>query len=462
MLLAATNQVCQEVAVIPFLWILPLSLYLLSFIICFDNDRWYVRPLFIPLLLVLVPLAFLGLPKNEELDIRLQVALYSLALFAACMVCHGELVSLKPSPRHLTTFYLAVSVGGALGGVLVGLVAPVIFPRFWELPAALVLCWTVALWALWREESGFSAPVSWAAMTVATVGLGVAMVPYITTEIIRPDVLVQCRNFYGSLRVLEDSGDSPEWRKHVLVHGRIIHGEQFLAPEKRRIPGTYYGPTSGVGLAILNHPRRMCPAPQERSLRMGVVGLGTGTLAAYGEPGDTVRFYEINPQVVRIAQDPRYFTYLSQCPAQVEIVLGDARISLERELSGGSQNFDILVLDAFSSDAIPAHLLTREAFDVYLQHLRGREGVIAVHVTNRALDLRPVVRQLAEHFGLQVVRVDVTGDGRKSYSSEWMLLCRDPNFGKTGPLEEANTPEKIRRHVRLWTDDYSSIYPLLK
>lgn len=461
-LLAATNQVCQEVAVIPFLWVLPLSLYLLSFILCFDNDRWYARFLFIPLLLVMVPLVFVGLPKNEELDIRLQIALYALALFAACMVCHGELVSLKPSPRHLTSFYLAVSVGGALGGVLVGLVSPAVFPRFWELPAAMLLCWVVALWALWREQSGFSPPACWAAMTLATVGLGVAMVPYMTAEIIRPDVLLQCRNFYGSLRVLDDPGDAPEWRKHTLVHGRIIHGLQFLAPDKRRMACSYYGVNSGVGLAILHHPRRLSPLPRDRALRIGVVGLGTGTLAVYGEPGDVIRFYEINPQVAAIARNPAYFTYLSQCPAQVQIAMGDARISLERELAQGSQNFDILVLDAFSSDAIPAHLLTREAFEVYLQHMRGREGVIAVHVTNRALDLRPVVRELARYLSLQVVRVDVEGDERVTYSSDWMLLCRDPNFGKSGPLAEANTTERTKRQVRLWTDDYSSIYPLLK
>jgi hypothetical protein len=462
MLLAATNQVCQEVAVIPFLWILPLSLYLLSFIICFDNERWYLRTLFIPLLLVMAPLVFAGLPKNEELDIRLQVSLYCLALFAVCMVCHGELVSLKPSPRHLTAFYLAVSIGGALGGVLVGLIAPVIFPRFWELPLTVVLCWTVGLWALWREESGFSQPVCWAAMAVGTVGLAVAMTPYVSNELIRPDVLMQCRNFYGSLRVVDEPGESPEWHKHILVHGRIIHGHQFTAPDKRRMASSYYAPKSGVGLAILNHPRRLSPVAQQRSLRIGVVGLGTGSLAVYGEAGDTVRFYEINPQVVAIARNPAYFTYLSQCPAQVQIAMGDARISLERELAQGPQGFDILVLDAFSSDAIPAHLLTREAFDVYLQHMRGREGVIAVHVTNRALDLRPVVRELARHFGLQVVRVDVDGDERTTYATDWMLLSRDPSFGQSGPLAEANETEKVKRHVRLWTDDYSSVYPLLK
>jgi len=453
MLLAVTNQICLDVAVIPFLWILPLALYLLSFIICFDRERWYFRPVFWPLMLASLGGMCWVLYAGVDVSLLVQIAVYAVGLFACCMVLHGELVRLKPGPRDLTAFYLRVAAGGALGGVFVTLVAPVIFRTYLELhvgmwggcaAAMAAFCYERRIHAL---RAGLRLACL-AGMVAALGGLGVALAAN-AVHAVRGYASVS-RNFYGVLRVAEYNAHDPEKHYVNLSHGRISHGWQFTDPQKRRLPTSYYGRQSGVGLLLENIPRRS-------GLRVGVVGLGTGTLAAYGRRGDVYRFYEINPEVERLAR--RRFTYLADSAARCEVVLGDARLSLERE---PPQGFDVLVLDAFTGDAIPVHLLTREAFEVYLRHLRPG-GALAVHISNRNLDLRPVVRGLAEHFGLASARVDSAGDDEGITSTaEWVVLSADAALLAKRPIQGASeAPDDSIRPI-LWTDDFSNLFSILK
>lgn len=467
MLLAVTNQICQEVAVIPFLWILPLSLYLLSFMICFDNERWYVPRIFAVLLgCSAYVVAMVVLPKTLGMSQRIQIPVYALTLFLCCMVCHGETVRRKPSPRYLTSFYLAIATGGALGGVLVGVLAPRVFHWMWELNLGLLLSLVAAVVALWNDE-GLGRPIirQPALAFCAVLMIGTALSPSLSP--LREDkYIVVSRNFYGILRVTDDDAQNPLEHKHTLVHGKTTHGFQFVSPHRRRLNTSYYAPDSGVGLAVLHHPRRLALRPEDQTLRIAVVGLGTGTMASYAQAGDLIRFYEINPAVRRLAWDPACFTYLRDAEARgarVEIVMGDARISMERELQQeGSQQFDVIVLDAFSSDSIPAHLLTREAVAVYLQHLRQPGGIVAVHLSNRALDLRLVSDGLARDARMGEVLVNNEGDNEVTYDSDWMLLTHSRTFLADPEVWEAKIHYTPPKKIRLWTDDFHNLFQILK
>ena len=385
LLLATTNLMCQDVAVVPFLWVLPLSLYLLTFIIAFDHARWYFRPFWIPL--AVVSIGALAMLLNWDFDgpdvhIVLQIAICAVAMFSACMICHGEMVRLKPDPYYLTSFYLAVSLGGALGGLFVSMIAPLVFTSYWELHLGLFLFAVLAGFCVFRDlRSGGSR------RSVVSLGvvLWMSMVSALGFFLWRPVMEVQesairtMRGFYGVLRVYESRvGKKSEYRE--LFHGRIRHGTQFQDERFKARPYSYYAPKSGPGVAFANHPLRQHPDGR-LPMNIGVVGLGVGTLAAHALPGDRVRMYEINPQVEELARTE--FSYLDLCKGDVTVILGDARISLERELADGDlQQFDVLFVDAFSGDSVPTHLLTREAFELYFTHLT-RRGVLVLHITNR-------------------------------------------------------------------------------
>jgi SAM-dependent methyltransferase len=437
-----------NIAAIPFLWVLPLALYLLSFVLCFGASGWYRRWLFLPLLAAGLVAVCVTLTRSNP-SIWALIPLYSATLFAACMVCHGELARSKPHPRYLTGFYLMLALGGALGGVTVGLVAPNVFDDLYELPLGMVaLCVFVTL-ALLRDRASVLHGRWGAAVRLvflaSIVALGVQLAR--TYRANSADTRVTLRNFYGVLNV-RDSGEGPDAMR-VLSHGTIIHGKQFLENDRRDWPTTYYGLTSGVGLAILD-------ARARGPVRLGVVGLGTGTLAAYGRPGDLVRFYDINPKVVELARTE--FSFLKDSPARVEVRLGDARLSLERE---AAQNFDVLALDAFSSDAIPVHLLTVEAVATYLRQLRPG-GILAVHVSNRYLDLVPVVQQAARRLSLELREVDNDDDDDVGvYRSDWLLLSASPAAFEGPLLKDAQRIDTVP-NVGLWTDDYSDLYSILK
>lgn len=467
MLLATTNQLCQDVAVVPLLWILPLALYLLSFIVCFQYERLYWRPLFIGGLAASLVWTCFVLHGGVFLALRSQTMSYSLTLFASCMVCHGELVRLKPGSRHLTSFYLMVAGGGALGGILTTLAAPHLFSDFWEYPIGLIATALLTLIVLFGDRKGplyHGRPLAvWAGLYLAVAALAVALAAYMRESM--QNSLETTRNFFGVLRVLELDKENPGQSRLSLMHGRIEHGFQFLDPEKRDWPTSYFGPDSGVGLAICFHPRRLAGDFRQRHLRIGVIGLGTGTLATYGAEGDYVRFYEINPEVVRLSD--KYFTYRKDSPARVEVVLGDARISMETERQRHEpQKFDVLAVDAFSSDAIPIHLLTRECFQTYFYHL-NEDGILAVHISNRYFDLGPAVRSMAAHdpeHDMQALLISGQGNEMQGTdSTDWVLLTSNQEFLANPEIQNRVTPwNGFAPQPFIWTDDYSNLFSLLR
>ena len=467
MLLATTNQMCQDVAVIPLLWILPLSLYLLSFILCFHHEKLYWRPLFMTVLAGSVIWTCVVLFGGVFVGLRSQILCYSLTLFASCMICHGELVRLKPGPRHLTSFYLMVACGGALGGILVSLVAPRLLKDYWEYHLGLLFTVLLTLIVLFRDRKGSlyrGRPFAvWSVLYLSFAVLAIVLAVHIRNSM--QNTLETTRNFFGILRVLDLDKEDPGKHRLTLMHGRIEHGFQFVDEQKRHWPTSYFGADSGIGMALSFHPRRMAADYRQRTLRIGVVGLGTGTLASYGTEGDYIRFYEINPEVIRLSD--RYFTFRKDNPARIEVVLGDARISLERERQHHEpQEFDVLAIDAFSSDAIPVHLLTRECLQTYLYHLKA-DGILAIHISNRYFDLSPVVRNMAQlepELGLQAVLVAAQGDDKRGTdSTDWVLVTANREFLAAPEIQECITPwEAPLPPPLVWTDDYSNLFGLLR
>jgi hypothetical protein len=460
LLLAVTSALCQDVAVVPFLWMLPLALYLLSFVLCFEYERLYRRAVWLAAGAVAGPACAYALFRGTDLAIRGQVATFAGALFIYCMACHGELAQGKPRPAHLTSFYLTVAAGGAAGGVFTGFLAPVLFLGYWELNLALVGGPVLLVAVLLLDPDSWlnrgTATRVWAFRIGAYVGLA-GLAGALGAQVIsnlRGAGEVR-RGFFGVIAVaLENRGDPDERRK--LRHGRITHGLQFTSAARRREPTTYYGPKSGAGLVLRRHPRRLAGQP----LRVGLVGLGAGTLAAYAQTGDVFRAYEINRDVLRLSTGPDpAFTFLRDAPAEITTILGDARLALERE---PPQELDVLALDAFSSDAIPVHLLTREAFALYLRHLRGPDGVVVVHVSNKYLDLKPVVRGLAGAFGLRAVLVDSRASGAV-WSSDWVIVVRHDALLRDPEVDAAALPLAVNEPgLPLWTDDYSNLLSVLK
>lgn len=446
LLLAMTRHLTQDVAPVPFLWVLPLAIYLLSFILCFDAPRYYVRPVF----LAALPVALLTLDwlLDRGASVPVLVGMISVSLFVFCMVCHGELVRRKPPPRHLTLFYLMLSVGGALGGMLVGLVAPAVFVGYFELPLGLFLCAALVAWVVWPGVRPAARAVL--ALAVLAFGARMALASVDAVEGYRRVV----RNFYSQLRVL-DSADDALGPQRALFHGRITHGEQYMADAHRRQPTAYYCERSGIGRAIRGLQQA---GGVGASLKIGVVGLGAGTLSAYGRPGDEMRMYEINEQVLDLARTE--FSYLADSPARIVPVLGDGRLMLERE---PPQGFDLLVMDAFSGDSVPTHLLTLEAMQTYLDHLQP-QGVLAVHITNHYLDLRPVVAAAADHFG-RVARVYALApedDDPYCRSSVWVLLMPPQRAANLPPALQGGEPLPPRPGFRPWSDSFSNLLDILK
>jgi hypothetical protein len=556
LLLAVTNKMCEEIAVVPFLWVLPLAVYLLSFIICFDSPRWYVRFPFAVAFIGALTGLFWAVTRGNELALPVLFSLYSTSLFVCCMVCHGELYRLKPSPEHLTSFYLMIALGGALGGILVALVAPLVFTDYYELDWGILLCgllyilarretptiqesstakrgspvsarewrwlaallplvvlpgWDYVLRAMMERanpmQTGPTPVASWLVALRVIIGVLFALAIYVGLEgrglerspdsasawlvrVLAPWtamkqfkgftawrqqssawmtlgllalagglwapqhrvahlLAMQSRNFYGVLKVFEDLKNDPNFHYYSLQHGQTLHGLQFTHPIGATFPTVYYYEQSGAGLAIKALPH----APRH----IGLVGVGVGTLCAYAGTNDSFRLYEINPEVLRLAKSR--FTYISGCHGKVETALGDARLSLERE---PSQQFDLLALDAFSGDAVPVHLLTKEAFQVYARHVKD-QGVIAVHVTNRYLDLEPVLANLARELNYNIATVEANPTPGQWWNvpSLWVLLTHDKDFLNAPTIRPAVRPPHTR-NIPLWTDNFSSLFQVLR
>ena len=522
LLLAVTNHLTQNVAAIPFLWVLPLSLYLLSFILCFDSDRWYRRWLFARLGAVsILGIAYAISEESSISDLKLAVGFFSVTLFILFMVCHGELARRRPAPAYLTSFYLMVSVGGAIGGLLIGFAAPYFFNALYDLPVVVSLTGFLLLYLLWRErgtgaesskflDAPYDRPIviSLVVLLIAYAGFRIVTARFLKA----PDFLkagydpavllsitallalyllwrsrgsmddslimfavaaglafgiagflgrdtwnslkhsrVLARNFYGALVVYDQDTDGNMGPVRILRHGTIDHGEQFLWPQNQRFPTTYYARKSGVGLTIQT-------LQLQGPMTVGVIGLGAGTLASYARPIDRYRIYDINPLVLKIAQTQ--FTFLRDCMAPHDVVMGDARLSLERE---PSQQFDVLAVDAFSGDAIPVHLLTREAYKLYWRHLKP-DGVLAVHVSNRYLMLGPVVAMAAVESGKTAKMVSFEANDRDSTEetdSDWVLVSSRPGFFDQPEIKVAHKIDPIPG-LRMWTDDYSNLYRILR
>ncbi|MGC1676543.1 MAG: hypothetical protein WA740_03330 [Candidatus Binataceae bacterium] len=534
LLYGATGQMTQDVAPIPFMWILPLALYLFSFIVCFDSNRWYRREIFHPLFgaaifsnLVLVFFidriaGFIAGAAFSVTTVRmlLQITNVLVLMFAGCMICHGELVRLKPHKRDLTAFYLMLSAGGALGGIFSVVFAPLLFREFVDFRFAAWSCLVLMTITLMRDRGSWlyrRTPWAGAAILAAAlilpllaetvaptalyvviaIGVVAAVALVATLEnpprwMARPGIVTQgsmvaaavilaivyvqtfaistrhalwiSRNFYGVLRVLEEGAPDNSWISHKLMNGHTEHGKQFFSTRYQQLryyPTGYYGTDSGIGLVMMNDPQRTSSG--NSAMRIGVVGLGVGAMAAWGRPGDYFLFYEINPADIDVATSPdAYFTFLRDSSAKVKIVPGDARLSMERELAAGhSQQFDVLVIDAFNGDTIPTHLLTLEAMRDYLRELKP-DGVLAVHISNLNFDLRPVLAEHSRTLNLHYGFMHVDEKDMVNWSSDWVLLARtDKVLGRKAIAAHLESREGLRR-IRPWTDDYSNLFQLLK
>ncbi|MGQ0545811.1 MAG: spermidine synthase [Betaproteobacteria bacterium] len=441
MLLAVTNHVTQNISSVPFLWVLPLALYLLTFILAFDHPRWYLRRASLAALALLAPAMAWAIPS---LELGLAVPLYLAGLFVACLFCHGELARLKPDPAHLTRFYLMISLGGATGAVLVAILAPLLLKGYFELGIALIALSGLLLWDLNRK-------IIWAGVAVTLVTAGLVargVIDYMD------GVRVMARDFYGVVRTADQQQPVPY---RLMYHGAIMHGGQLLGDSFRNTPADYFGPGSGYG-RVFASLREMAP---RRPLSVGVIGLGAGVIGSWMRPGDRLVFYEISPRVVDIAK--REFTFLQDSPASTEIILGDGRLSLEREPPRG---YDVLGIDAFSGDSIPMHLVTREAMALYVKHLKP-DGVIVFQATNRFVDLLPVVKRLAAEFGFEAVNVADSpdaGDGVDYWYSatDQVIVTRNRRLLAWPRLQEAAEPIIDRKDLPTFTDSHHNLLRILK
>ena len=442
-LISVTSFVAQNIASMPLIWVVPLAIYLITFILAFGRGSYRGWPIAGPALGLSLVMAASYQSDDFVSKFYVSLPIFMAGLFFVCLYCHGELAATKPDPNFLTGFYVFVSLGGALGSLGGSLLAPVLLSGDFEMPLTLVAVAAVFAWQH-RHDAGKSRVP---AMAFAIV-IGMTSAAQIFYEINRARLLT--RNFYGSLRIVE-TGTAPMVVRR-MEHGAIEHGSQYLDPERRKEPISYYSPTSGVALAL----RRQRQLSRGQPLAIGVVGLGAGALAAYGQPGDQFRFYEINPQVIALARSE--FTYLSDSKADVSTHLGDARLVLERE---PPQAFDMLVVDAFSGDAIPIHLLTREALAIYRKHLKPF-GVVLFHISNKFVDLKPALSRLAveERLEARIVSDEPEGaddDDSPLSSSDWVMMYADQRWLRSSELDSRAEALDAPQPGPAWTDDFNTI-----
>jgi len=443
MLVSSSSVLTREVGPVPLLWILPLAVYLLTFIICFDRPEWYQRRIFFPLFAGSA--AALMILNNSALPFSTKMAIHLSVLFSTCMVCHGEMMKLRPHSDQLTEFYLFLSLGGVGGAVFVNLISPAFFSDYYEYQIGILLSLLLASHVAIASMARFAKRLHALSLAFAVVLIGL----YLNTEAEEGHIikLAAYRSFYGLLEVYEVEPNT-RGAHRKLYSDDIEHGSQLVDDEFRHIPITYFSEQSGAGKAFRNY--------QQPNRQVGVIGLGAGTLAAYGNPGDVFRFYEINPDSLEVAN--RYFTYLSDSKAEVKVILGDARLSLEEDLASG-QRFDVLVIDAFNGDAIPSHLITVEAWDLYWK-LLNEDGILMIHSSNDYLDLIPVVQHHNQRINrrrlVQVVSED--DDGWDINAANWLLETGNRRF--LSEIEQHAQPPQTDKSPVQWTDEKSSVLEL--
>jgi hypothetical protein len=456
---AVTGHLTVNIAAIPLLWMLPLAVYLLSFIVAFEFPALYRRGLVVRLLVVMLASLGYAISKTDvSLPIGVAILFFLAETFVACLFCHAETYVLRPQRvsqsgsligSQTTLFYLLIAAGGAAGTFFMGILCPLIFSANYDLAISFFVTAALAVLVTWHD--GWPQRLLWSTCSVLLLFFAIMLHTAYSRE-----AILEARNFYGTLRVKEGTPPPLAFPVRMLLNGTIQHGTQIFAPELRRTATTYYADYSGIGLAL----RFCCSDPGvgfDRVRNIGVVGLGTGTLAAYGKPGDRIRFYEINPQVRPIAEN--LFTYLRDSRARITYADGDARASLTSE---APQGFDVLAIDAFSGDAIPLHLLTAQALTLYKKHL-APNGILAFHVSNQYLDLAPEIGLLAASAGMKVQLIESAPDAaRGAFRSTWVLLTESPTFFAKPEIAVAIEPVPTISGLRLWTDDYSSLLPILK
>lgn len=443
LLVANTAFLTENIAPVPLLWIGPLALYLLSFIICFEKQKWYLRKFFLPCAFMgLLALAWLPVIGLDQLPINVSIPLYLISFFFICMVCHGELAKQKPENTHLTIYYLMIAVGGLIGGLFVGVMAPHLFTQHYELSVGIIISAIIVSFIFLSTTHFKKRFLELACTSIAFCYLATIFgIRYVYHLYEFNSAKISQRNFYGIVKVSIDNAKETK----SMLHGRIIHGSQSTDPSKEGLPTTYYTEDSGIGIAI------KLQQSFKNSIKVGVIGLGVGTLATYGRSSDHFKFYEINPIVISFANQE--FSYLSNSSAKIETILGDARIKLNDETP---QNYDILAIDAFSGDAIPVHLLTLEAFQNYLNHL-NENGILAIHISNRYLDLKPVIKAVAEKYKLEAKLVLSESLSENGYNwSSWILIAKNQAFFQSKELSKS-IEIKTKSEFKAWTDNYSNI-----
>lgn len=448
MLMSVTSHITQNITPVPMLWLLPLSLYLLTFVLCFEGRGWYRRSIFAaPLILSLIAMSWGMNTPPADIDVMLAVPTYAIGTFCCCMFFHGELSLRKPAAGYLTRFYLTLSLGGALGGLVIGVLAPNVLSGLYEFPLVLVATSVLMLVLLRKYLTANKAAYIVLALAILCTLLTLVMAAASINKEMN-GTLLRMRNFYAASQVIERKFNGETM--HVLNNGQIMHGLQVLSDAKIGMPTTYYGAASGVGYAM----RRFADAPRN----VGVIGLGVGTMAAYGRDKDVIRFYEINPQSQQIAE--REFSFLKNSAADIHVVLGDARLQMQAELERGEPGrYDVLVVDAFSGDSIPVHLLTKEAMDIYRAHMKPN-GIIAFHVSNLFLNLKPVVADLAANAGMQAVYMR-NEEKYPETASAWVLVTNDEVFLNDPAVLKQRKPIVPIAGLQLWTDSRNNLYQIL-
>ena len=450
LLMSATNKLCQEIAPFPFLWVVPLTVYLVAFILCFEYPRFYRRLFIMPLTALATLFSAYAMMRRGGVKLPAHFAAHCSALLLCCIFCLGETARLRPAARQLTRYYLLVALGGVIGGAVVTLLAPLIFSQFIELHFSYLSAWVLGMAILLLDRAsalrGFRRP--WVRFVMIVIFPLLGGMLYSDAALTTLRRIYADRSFYGVLEVIENAEPDPRRRNRELIHNGITHGVQFTHEDFRRKPVCYYEPFSGVGLALTRFRN-------DQPRRIAVVGLGAGTLAAYGKAEDQVTFFELDPGVIAVARS--HFTYLADTPAKVRIITGDARLSLTREAN--EQKYDVIVLDAFSGDAVPVHLLTVEAFELYRRRLK-EGGLIAAHLSNLHLNLLPPVWAAARKMNFSAA-VFATVSRQTPYPSEWLLITADTGFLDSLRSDPAYRDWRVRQ-VQPWTDDRAPLFLSLR